>query len=211
MSAGNLVSLAMQILKEEIRNRIMTVAREQFLEKNYLKASMRDIALASGVGVGNIYNYFTNKDELLRAVVHPVTSEIERMLDRHHGHYGSDALEMPPETYFRMVMDGCLALVKEQRALMTILIFRAQGSSLENFREQFSDRATVLVKEWFARNKAYRPEINVPVSDFFIHLHTVWMFSLFEEMLMHDVPASQMEQIVSEYVRFEIQDWKYLI
>lgn len=187
------------------------MAHEQFLEKNYLKASMRDIALASGVGVGNIYNYFTNKDELLRAVVHPVTSEIERMLDRHHDQYASEALETAPETYFRMVMDGYLTLVKGQRALMTILMFRAQGSSLENFREQFSDRATLLVKEWFARSKTRHPEINVAISDFFIHLHTVWMFSLFEEMLMHDVPASQMEQIVSEYVRFEIHGWKYLM
>ena len=69
---------------------------------------------------------------------------------------------------------------------MRILLFLAQGSSLETFREQFTNRATEQVKAWFADNKQRHPEINVAVSDFFIHLHTVWMFTLFEEMLMNE-------------------------
>ena len=39
----------------------MTVARQQFGQKGYSKASMREIAELAGIGVGNIYNYFTNK------------------------------------------------------------------------------------------------------------------------------------------------------
>ena len=54
----------MQVLKEDIRSRILTVARQQFERKGYVKTSMREIAELAGVGVGNIYNYFTSKDEL---------------------------------------------------------------------------------------------------------------------------------------------------
>lgn len=39
---------------------------QQFGQKGYSKTSMREIAGAVGVGVGNIYNYFTNKDELFQ-------------------------------------------------------------------------------------------------------------------------------------------------
>ena len=49
----------------------MTVARQQFERNGYSKTSMREIAVLAGVGVGNIYNYFTNKDELFREVVRP--------------------------------------------------------------------------------------------------------------------------------------------
>ena len=56
----------MQVLKEDIRSRILTVARQQFERNGYSKTSMREIAVLAGVGVGNIYNYFTNKDELFR-------------------------------------------------------------------------------------------------------------------------------------------------
>ena len=62
-------SLSMQVQKEDIRGRILTVARQQFERKGYSKTSMREVAELAGVGVGNIYNYFTNKDELFREVV----------------------------------------------------------------------------------------------------------------------------------------------
>ena len=54
----------MQVLKEDIRGRILAVAKLQFGQKGYSKTSMREIAELAGVGVGNIYNYFTGKDEL---------------------------------------------------------------------------------------------------------------------------------------------------
>lgn len=48
----------MQILKDNIRSRILDVAKQQFELKGYSKTSMREIAVDVGVGVGNIYNYF---------------------------------------------------------------------------------------------------------------------------------------------------------
>lgn len=172
---------------------------------------MRDIAVAADVGVGNLYNYFANKDEIFQTVLKPVTNAYESMLQRHHGQRGADASEMASEDYFKEATEEYTTLIKEHRTLMKILLFQAQGSSLEHFRERFTDRATALVKEWFTENKQRHPEMNTEVSDFFIHLYTVWMFALFEEILMHNVKSPQMEQIVEEYLRFEIQGWRYLM
>ena len=47
----------MQVLKEDIRGRILAVAKLQFGQKGYSKTSMREIAELAGVGVGNIYNF----------------------------------------------------------------------------------------------------------------------------------------------------------
>lgn len=49
------------------------------------------------------------------------------------------------------------------------------------------------------------------MSDFIIHLHTVWMFTLFEELLMHAVPKQEMESILHDYILFEIQGWRAII
>lgn len=201
----------MQTLKDDIRERILKVAHEQFSQKGYLKTSMRDIAVLADVGVGNIYNYFPNKDEIFRMVLRPVILQFEAMLQNHHGNTGSDAMKMITEDYFQTATNEYVSLIRNHRGLMKMLLFQAQGSSLENFRERFTDRATILVKGWFAENKQKYPEINAHVSDFFIHLHTVWMFSLFEEILMHDIDLKQMEQIVEEYLRFEIHGWRYLM
>lgn len=201
----------MQMLKEEIRERILKTAERQFAQKGFLKSSMREIAAQSGVGVGNIYNYFPNKDAIFREVVRPLVSRFERMLQRHHGYRGADIMQMTTEAYFRQAAGEYRSLLRRDHGLMRILFFRAQGSSLEHFREEFTDRATALVKEWLAENKRKYTQLNVEISDFFIHLHTVWMFSLFEEIIMHRIGSREMDRIVEEYIRFEIQGWRFMM
>lgn len=201
----------MQVLKEDIRSRILTVARQQFERKGYVKTSMREIAGLAGVGVGNIYNYFTNKDELFREVVRPVLHALETMLQEYHGTQGEDIMMMRSEQYLRSCIDEYVSLFDKHRTLMGILLFHAQGSSLECFREDYTCRSTELVKAWFAAMQQRHPGINTEVSDFIIHLHTVWMFTLFEELLMHSVPRQEMEAILHDYILFEIQGWKAII
>lgn len=201
----------MQVLKEDIRSRILTVARQQFERKGYVKTSMREIAGLVGVGVGNIYNYFTNKDELFREVVRPVLHALETMLQEHHGTQGEDIMMMRSEQYLRSCIDEYVSLFDKHRTLMGILLFHAQGSSLECFREDYTCRSTELVKAWFVAMQQRHPGINTEVSDFIIHLHTVWMFTLFEELLMHSVPRQEMEAILHDYILFEIQGWKAII
>ena len=201
----------MQVLKENIRSRVLTVARQQFGQKGYSKTSMREIAESASIGVGNIYNYFTNKDELFCEVVRPVLNALEAMLQEHHGIRGEDIMMMRSEKYLKSCIDEYVSLIDKHRSLMEILLFRAQGSSLEHFREDYTDRSTELVKEWFSSMQQKHPEINTAVSDFIIHLHTVWMFTLFEELLMHSVSQQEMETILHDYILFEIQGWRAII
>ena len=189
----------------------MTVARQQFEQKGYSKTSMREIAESADVGVGNIYNYFASKDELFHEVVRPVLYALEAMLQEHHGIRGEDIMMMRSEKYLKSCIDEYVSLIDRHRELMEILLFHAQGSSLEHFRENYTDRSTELVKAWFASMRQKHPEINTAVSDFIIHLHTVWMFTMFEELLMHSVPKKEMEAILHDYILFEIQGWRAII
>ena len=201
----------MQVQKEDIRGRVLAAAREQFGRKGYSGTSMREIAASAGVGVGNIYNYFTNKDGLFREVVRPVLCALEAMLQEHHGIRGRDIMAMRSEKYLESCIDEYVSLMDRYRGLMEILLLRAQGSSLEHFRENYTDRSTEVVKAWFASMRQKHPGINTAVSDFIIHLHTVWMFTMFEELLMHSVPRQEMESILHDYILFEIQGWRAVI
>ena len=148
----------MQVLKEDIRGRILTIAKQQFEKKGYSKTSMREIAELAGVGVGNIYNYFTSKDELFHEVVRPVLCALEAMLQEHHGIRGEDIMMMRSEKYLKSCIDEYVSLIDKHRSLMEILLFRAQGSSLERFRENYTDRSTELVKAWFASMQRKHPK-----------------------------------------------------
>ena len=62
----------MQYLKESVRNNILESARNEFYQYGYRKASLREIAAKSGITVGNIYRYFSNKEDLLGEVLSPL-------------------------------------------------------------------------------------------------------------------------------------------
>ena len=128
----------MQVLKEDIRGRILAVAEQRFGQQGDSKTSMREIAGAVGVGVGNIYNYFRNKDELFCEVVRPVLHAMEAMLQEHHGIRGEDVMTMRSEKYLKACIDEYVSLIETHRSLLEILLFRAQGSSLEHFRESYT-------------------------------------------------------------------------
>ena len=61
---------AMQVLKEEVKNRILTAAVHVFYKNDFRSASLAQIAHRAKVPVALIYTYFKNKEELFDAVVY---------------------------------------------------------------------------------------------------------------------------------------------
>jgi AcrR family transcriptional regulator len=59
----------MQVLKDDIRDRIINAALENFAEQGFVKTSMADIAKKAGLSVGNLYLYYKNKNELFYSVI----------------------------------------------------------------------------------------------------------------------------------------------
>lgn len=69
-----------QVLKEEIKNKIIKSAKSELLKNGYEKASLRKIALKSGVTVGNLYRYFDNKEVLVNSIISPMIIRINNIL-----------------------------------------------------------------------------------------------------------------------------------
>ena len=69
-----------QTLKEESRNAIIEAAKQEFLEKGYKGASMRNIAKKAHMTVGNLYRYYKNKEDINLTIVAPTFKEIDNVL-----------------------------------------------------------------------------------------------------------------------------------
>lgn len=201
----------MQKLKDDIRNVILEKSKAIFLEKGFQKTSMRDISCTSGVGLSNLYNYFRNKDCLFCEIVKPVIQAFELMLNEHHGRNGRDILDMQSEDYLRYVIDEYIDLLMRHRTRLELLFFRSQGSSLTHFKENYADRSTAVFKVYLTDMKRKHPELNIRISDFYIHLHTIWMFVLLEEMIRQKVKPEDTRQIVTEYMTGEVFGWRELM
>ncbi len=70
----------MQYLKKEIRERILAAAVEEFKEQGYADASIRNIANNAEISLGNVYRYFTNKEDLYFAVINPFMENVKNFI-----------------------------------------------------------------------------------------------------------------------------------
>lgn len=201
----------MQTLKEDTRKRILTVSKRLFLKKGFRGTTTRDIARDAGITLSNLYHYYESKDELFRQLLKPATDMLEGMLDEHHGIKGYDIVNMQEDSYIDDTLEEYMAAIRKYRNLLKLLLFKSQGSSLEGFKEYYVDKATRLVLEWLKIMKEKHPGINIGISDFFIHLNNVWLFTLLEEILMHDLSEEEVRSVLSDYVRFEVMGWRKMI
>jgi len=201
----------MQTEKELTRAKILSVAEKLFLRDGFLKVSMRDIAAGSGVSVANIYNYFKGKDDIFRAIVRPAVHDFEAMLHEHHGHSGMDITDMSKDSYFTYVVDEYVSFIQSHRHRLRILLTKAQGSSFENYRNEFTERASALVREYFCEMKRRHPELHCDVSDMSLRLHTIWIFAMFEELISCNVSQEELKKAVTEYLTIEIAGWRELM
>ena len=72
----------MQVLKEEVKDRILTAAEKVFYEQDYRSAKLTDIAEQANIPVALIYTYFKNKEGLFDEVVAGVLDNIIKMRKR---------------------------------------------------------------------------------------------------------------------------------
>jgi len=72
----------MVVVKEEVRIKIVGVARRIFTRYGFRKATMEEIASTSQMGKSSIYYYFKSKEEIFRAVVEFEARMLKERLSR---------------------------------------------------------------------------------------------------------------------------------
>lgn len=205
----------MQTQKDYTRESILRAAEEIFLRDGFQKANMRDIAQRAQVGLGNVYNYFRSKDELLRVLVAPAVQELNRVMMEHHSQENvcqfMDYLDGHEKYLLEEQVKGYTRLAQYYRRPLELLLTKAQGSSMENFADEYTDRCTEQVSRYMEEAARLRPEISGCCHPFTYHLHTVWMFQLLSEIVKHRLRARDVAGVVRDYITFEYNGWRGLM
>jgi len=139
----------MQVLKENVKEKIYQAAIEEFYKKGFLKAKMQDIAKKAGTSVGLTYSYYHNKEDLFAAIVEPVYQEIIQSLENREA---SDSEIGDPANLFEQESAFILQLFREKRESFLILIDCSKGTRFEKAEEQIIN----LTKEHIKRQLSSR-------------------------------------------------------
>ena len=131
--------LVMKLLKEEMRQRIVEAARDEFFQSGYARASMRAIAQQAGMTVGNIYLYFPGKEQLFDAIVGETVRQIQEIT----------RLPSANNDTIRKMTDALRATFVQNRVEFMILVTRSSGSKYENYKQMLITLAQRRMREEF--------------------------------------------------------------
>jgi AcrR family transcriptional regulator len=123
----------MQVLKDNVKEKIYLAAIEEFYKKGFLKTKIQDIAKKAEISVGLTYSYYNNKEDLFAAIVEPIYKEIIQSVENEE----ERDLEIgDPTNLFEKESAFILQLLRRKRKVFLILIDRSKGTRFEKAAEQ---------------------------------------------------------------------------
>lgn len=147
-----------QVLKPEIRARILSAGLEVFAAQGYLGATMSAIAEQAGLGAASLYRYFPSKAELFEAAIPPeLAVQFESLLKRRV----RALAEQPTSSPFEPSRDYGAAMLEfwlEHRLAVVVLLDRAHGSVYEAYGERF---VSLLVKSTLEQIRAAGTDVEI--------------------------------------------------
>jgi AcrR family transcriptional regulator len=180
---------------ERTQAEIVEAAYHLFLERGYHGTSMRQIAQAAGIALGGIYNHFSSKEDIFRAV-----------LLAHHPYYDVfPALMLSEgETMEEILRDGArriVAILEDRQDFLNLLFIELVEFKATHFPEFFNRIFPEVLKfsQRFAdmRNKL-RP-IPVPIlARSFIGLFFSYVIT--EIMIGKNLPQEWQDNALDHFV-----------
>lgn len=177
----------MTVNEGETKIKLIKAAREEFISKGYMNASLRNICKEAGVTTGALYFLFKDKDELFAAIVGRPLQELNMALEDHirlemdayEERYDEKESEGPDYEVSKLIVEIMFRYKEECILLLT----RAAGSKFENAKDG-------LVAELEGQYRAMATKMEKTngydhVDDYMLHYLTHMQVEAFIYLLTH--------------------------
>ncbi len=155
-----------QVLKEEIRNKILLEARSEFYQLGYQVATLRSIASKAGITVGNLYRYYEGKEHLYEASVQEAYQALNNIIDERTNH--TFALSSNPEenNFTSLLEKDAHKIIADVLLDLEEIFSRYHQELIILLKEShcLSDDSRFKMRHWFERLfRQIYPEMNFPI------------------------------------------------
>lgn len=152
-----------QVLKDEVRERILAAALEVFAAQGFIGATMAMIAERAGVGTAGMYRYYKSKDALFRAVITPeLARRFESLLDVRVRALARNALRDERSDAYG---DEMLRFWIDHRHAVVVLLDRAAGTPYAEYGQRFVDH---LVQSTLSHIREEHPGLRIAAPARFV-------------------------------------------
>ena len=193
--------------------KIQQAALEEFSEKGFLGASLRQIVKNAGVTTGAFYGYFSSKEALFASLVEPHAAALMgRFMEAQTCFAELPEEEQPAhmgESSGRYV-EWMVDYICQHREPVKLLLCRAEGTSYEHFVHNMVEvevESTLRYMEVLRRLGKDIPQLNRSLC----HIIASGMFNGLFEIVIHDMPREQAHRDVTQFRTFYTAGWLELM
>ena len=196
----------------QTRERLLFLAKKEFLRQGFQKVSMRDISAVTGMALGNIYYYYKTKDELFHDILFPLVQQIQALIDSHNTPSKLNTRFFEEDYDGDAILWHFSPLVSKNCDELHLLFFGSRGSSFENYSEVLIQKFTDMGMEYIRRMKEIYPNINSSIDPFFMHVYAAIQVSVIKEFILHrKIPKEELQTFSETYSSYTKAGWKYLM
>ena len=185
-------------------NRILNTAKHEFLTKGYRDALLRDIAKAANVTTGALYGYFQNKEDLFGALVHASYYGIQQL----YRDVLNEFLRLPSqtrrETYDKLTTAYMLSLssyMYDHHDEFKLILCCSEDTKYSNLADDMAVIDEEATRDYIAALEASGLSVNV-VPPRLEHILTTGLFSMFFELIVHDIPQEDAREYIKSLMSF---------
>jgi AcrR family transcriptional regulator len=127
--------------KDEIRDKLVRLARDIFAKYGFLKTNINDIALAGGKGKSSLYYYFTSKEDIFNAVIESELVDLrENIIDEVN-------LAKDPQSKIKAYVMSRMNFLARYKNLCAAILEQSKSrfSYVESIREKFDQMEVQLL------------------------------------------------------------------
>lgn len=197
----------------DTRERIKQAALEEFSEKGFLGASLRQIVKNAGVTTGAFYGYFSSKEALFASIVEPHAAALMGKFMEAQTTFA----ELPDEEQpARMGVESgdcvnwMVGYICENREPVKLLLCRAEGTAYERFVHGMVEVEVEYTLRYMEVLRRLGREVPV-LNESLCHIIASGMFNGIFEIVIHDMPYDQAKRDVEKLRAFYTAGWMKLM
>ena len=193
--------------------KIQQAALEEFSEKGFLGASLRQIVKNAGVTTGAFYGYFSSKEALFASLVEPHAAALMgRFMEAQTGFAELPEQEQPAHMGEASgdYVDWMVDYICEHREPVNLLLCRAEGTSYEHFVHNMVEVEVEYTLKYMEVLRHLGKDIP-QLDQSLCHIIASGMFNGLFEIVIHDMPREQAHRDVTQFRAFYTAGWLELM
>ena len=189
--------------------KIHAAAKEEFLEKGFLSASLRNIVKTAGVTTGAFYGYFSSKEALFASIVEPHAAAVmgkfmtmqtvfaELPKEEQPDHMGKESAEC---------VSWVIDYMYDHYEDFKILICCGDGTPYEHFIDLMVDVEVEYTFKYIDVLKSLGKEVP-DLDKELCHMIASGMFEGIFEVIRHDMPKERAVKFIAQLREFQTAGW----